>query len=152
MGARLRECRAGQFSGSARARLGQAVRNTKPGGLMYSKLLVVGALAAATLVVVGSSFARPDSTSVATTVVKVKAKDFVFVLSKKSVLHGKVKFVITNPSPAVHDFAIAGKKSKMVQPGKSTTLAVVLKKGKYPYKCTVDSHAKLGMKGVLKVT
>ena len=120
---------------------------------MYSKLLALGMIAAATLVLAGSSLARSDSTAVATTVVKVKAKDFLFVLSKKSVLHGKVKFVITNPSPAVHDFAIAGKKSKLVQPGKSTTLTVVFKKkGKYPYKCTVDSHAKLGMKGVLKVT
>jgi uncharacterized cupredoxin-like copper-binding protein len=119
---------------------------------MYSKLFACGVVAVAALVVAGSSLARPGSTSVATTVVKVKAKDFVFVLSKKSVLHGKVKFVITNPSPAVHDFSIAGKKSKMIPPGKSTTLTVVLKKGSYPYKCTVDSHAKLGMKGVLKVT
>ena len=119
---------------------------------MYSKLLALAVIAAVTLVLAGSSLARPDSPTVATTVVKVKAKDYLFVLSKKSVLHGKVKFVITNPSPAVHDFAIAGKKSKLVQPGKSTTLTVVLKKGKYPYKCSVDSHAKLGMKGVLKVT
>ena len=119
---------------------------------MSSKLLALGVIAAATLALAGSGLARPGSASVATTGVKVKTKNFVFVLSKKSVLHGKVKFVITNPSTVVHDFAIAGKKSKMVEPGDSTTLTVVLKKGKYPYKCTVDSHAKLGMKGVLKVT
>jgi plastocyanin len=28
----------------------------------------------------------------------------------------------------------------------------MLEKGSYPYKCTIDSHAKLGMKGVLRVT
>jgi len=117
---------------------------------MHSKLIAYGVIVAATLVLAGSSFARPAS--VATTVVSVKAKDFAFVLSKKSVVHGKVTFVITNPSPAVHDFAIAGKKSKMIPPGKSATLTVLLKKGKYPYKCTVDSHAQLGMKGILRVT
>jgi uncharacterized cupredoxin-like copper-binding protein len=119
---------------------------------MYSKLLAVGMIAAATLVLAASSVAQPESTSVATTVVKVKTKDFLFVLSKKTVLHGQVKFVISNPSPAVHNFVIAGKKSKLIKPGKSTTLTVVLKKGKSPYRCSVDSHAKLGMKGILKVT
>ena len=39
-----------------------------------------------------------------------------------------------------HDFGIAGHTSKTVQPGKSTTIAVTLKPGRYPYKCTVDSH------------
>ena len=37
-------------------------------------------------------------------------------------------------------------------PGQTTTLTVTLKRGSYPYKCTLDSHAKLGMKGVLRVT
>jgi uncharacterized cupredoxin-like copper-binding protein len=124
---------------------------TEEEGVMYSKLVVAVATAAASLALVGSGVAEPQSSAVATTVVKVKAKDFLFVLSKKTVLHGRVKFVVSNPSPAVHDFAIAGKKTKMIKPGKSATLTVVLKKGRYPYKCTVDSHAKLGMKGFLKV-
>ncbi|TML46629.1 MAG: hypothetical protein E6G20_10445 [Actinobacteria bacterium] len=118
---------------------------------MYSKLLAGGMIAAAALVLAGSSGARPQSTAV-TTVVRVKAKDFVFVLSRKTVPHGRVEFVITNPSPVAHDLAIAGHKSKLVQPGKSRTLTVTLKRGHYPYRCTVDSHAKLGMKGVLVVT
>ncbi|TML23435.1 MAG: hypothetical protein E6G28_02915 [Actinobacteria bacterium] len=118
---------------------------------MYSKLLAGGLIAAAALVLAGASVARPQSTAV-TTVVRVKAKDFVFVLSRKTVPHGRVEFVITNPSPAAHDLAIAGHKSKLVQPGKSRTLTVTLARGHYPYRCTVDSHAKLGMKGVLVVT
>ena len=117
---------------------------------MYSKLLAGGMIAAAALMLAGSSGARPQSTAV-TTVVRVKA-DFVFVLSRKTVPHGRVEFVITNPSPVAHDLAIAGHKSKLVQPGKSRTLTVTLKRGHYPYRCTVDSHAKLGMKGVLVVT
>ena len=85
-------------------------------------------------------------------VVRVTAKDFSFVLSRQSVPHGRVEFVIKNVGKTVHDFEIAGHVSKMIQPGKSTTMSVQFKAGRYPYKCMVDSHAKLGMKGVLRVT
>ena len=90
--------------------------------------------------------------TVKTTTVTVKAKDFKFVLSKTTVPHGKITFVIKNVGHTPHDFSIAGHKSGRTQPGKTTRLTVTLKKGRYPYKCTVDSHAKLGMKGVLHVT
>jgi plastocyanin len=130
--------------------LGHSVERTFEEGAMYMKL-VVGTILAGAILLAGAGVARSESATASTTVVRVKAKDFAFVLSQKSAPHGRIKFVITNPSPAVHDFAIAGHKSKLVQPGKSTTLVVTLKKGRYPYKCTVDSHAKLGMKGVLVV-
>ena len=42
------------------------------------------------------------------------------------------------------DFKIAGKKSPMVQPGKSATLKVTLKPGKMKYQCTVPGHAAAG--------
>jgi len=87
-----------------------------------------------------------------TTTVNVTAKDFSFKLSKTTVKHGSITFMIKNDGHTAHDFSIAGHKSKTVQPGKTTTLTVTLKKGSHPYKCTIDSHAKLGMKGVLKVT
>lgn len=98
---------------------------------------------------VGTAAARP-STAQATTV-KVMAKDFSFALSTKTVKPGRVTFVIFNDSPAQHDFAIAGHQSKTIGPEKSTRLTVTLKPGRYPYTCTVDSHAGLGMKGVLRV-
>jgi len=48
---------------------------------------------------------------------------------------------------------IAGHTSKAVGPGKTTTLTVTLTKpGRYPYRCTIDSHTQLGMRGVLRVT
>ena len=84
--------------------------------------------------------------------VKVTAKDYTFELSTNKVPAGRVKFVIKDMGSAEHDFAIAGHTSKTIQPGQSTTLTVTLKEGKYPYRCTVDSHAELGMKGVLRVT
>ena len=93
--------------------------------------------------------AQPSSTL---HTVKVTAKDYTFVLSPTKVPAGRVKFVIKDTGSAEHDFAIAGRTSKTIQPGQSTTMTVTLKKGKYPYRCTVDSHAELGMKGVLRVT
>jgi uncharacterized cupredoxin-like copper-binding protein len=98
----------------------------------------------------GNAVARPSKAL--ETTVKVTAKDFSYVLSPKTVHHGRVMFVIKNTGATAHDFAIAGHVSKMVQPGKTVKLTVTLKKGRIPYRCTVDSHARLGMKGVLKVT
>jgi uncharacterized cupredoxin-like copper-binding protein len=114
----------------------------------YSLALV----AVLSLALVGAGGAAAQMSAVQTTTVQVKAKDFKFVLSRKTVPHGRITFVIKNIGAADHDFAIAGHRSKSIGPGKTTRLTVTLKKGKHPYKCTVDSHAELGMKGVLTVT
>jgi uncharacterized cupredoxin-like copper-binding protein len=86
------------------------------------------------------------------TSVMVVAKEYSFTLTPKTVPHGYVTFTIKNEGKTTHDFWIDGHTSKMVSPGKATHLTVELDAGHWPYKCTVDSHAKLGMKGVLKVT
>ena len=117
---------------------------------MRPRLLAVLPVLALMLVVAGSAAARPAAARATT--VKVTAKDFSFVLSRKTVRHGRVKFVIRNSGQTDHDFAIAGHRSKMISPGKTVTLTVMLKRGRRPYRCTVDSHAALGMKGVLRVT
>ena len=118
--------------------------------MRFRSLSAAAALVLA-LTVVGVAAARSSSTHVAT--VKVTAKDFSFVLSPKTVKHGRVTFVIRNAGHAPHDFAIAGPHSKTIGPGKTTKLTVTFaKRGSYPYRCTVDSHAELGMKGVLRVT
>jgi uncharacterized cupredoxin-like copper-binding protein len=84
--------------------------------------------------------------------VNVTAKEYKFILSKKSAPHGKVTFHVVNKGKTSHNFKIAGKKTAILKPGKKATLTVTLKKGKSPYVCTVDSHAKFGMKGVFKAT
>jgi uncharacterized cupredoxin-like copper-binding protein len=94
----------------------------------------------------------PATAAQRATTVRVTAKEYSFALSRTSVPHGKVKFVIENTGSSDHDFAIAGHVSKTIGPHASTTLVVSLKKGKHPYRCTVDSHEELGMKGVLHVT
>ena len=89
----------------------------------------------------------------AATSVSVKACEFKYVISsKKTVSHGSMTFTIKNTGHVTHDLKINGKKSKLVQPGKSTTLKVTFSKaGKYKFQCTVPGHAAAGMKGTLTV-
>jgi len=108
------------------------------------------AVSVAALALAGTALANPAAARATT--VKVTAKEYSFVLSAKKVKPGRVTFVIRNAGSTVHDFAIAGHVSKMVDPGKTTRLVVTFKKpGRYQYSCTVDSHAELGMKGTLRV-
>jgi uncharacterized cupredoxin-like copper-binding protein len=79
---------------------------------------------------------------------KVQAVDLKFNLPLKSAHPGRVTFLVHNSGHVPHDFKIAGKKTPLIQPGKSATLKVTLRKGKYPYLCTVPGHAAAGMKGI----
>ena len=83
----------------------------------------------------------------------VAASEFKFVLSAKSAGRGLVIFKVKNVGKLAHDFQINGRKTTMIAPGKSNTLRVTfLKKGAYPYKCTVPGHAAAGMKGVFTIS
>jgi uncharacterized cupredoxin-like copper-binding protein len=87
------------------------------------------------------------------TTIKVTAKSFKFTLSAKTAKRGIVIFKVTNTAAIQHDFSIKGRTTRKLSHGQSATLRVTfLRKGKYPYKCTVDSHASLGMKGVFTIT
>jgi len=103
-----------------------------------------------------SGSASAQSSAARATVVKVtagKPSEFRFKLSKATVKHGKVTFVVTNGGSLPHDFKIAGKRTKLLQSGKSARLVVTFKKkGSYAYLCTVSGHAAAGMKGKLRVT
>ena len=113
------------------------------------------ALAAALMVLAlgaTAAFAARPATQSAGTTVNVTMKDFKFVLSASSAKKGAVTFKLKNTGKTGHDFAINGKKSAILAAGKTGTLKVTFtKKGKFPYKCTVDSHAQLGMKGTFTV-
>ncbi|MES1247142.1 MAG: cupredoxin domain-containing protein [Actinomycetota bacterium] len=86
------------------------------------------------------------------TKVVVKASEWKFVLSRKTVPVGTVIFTVENKGKIGHDFKIDGKKTKVIAPGKLATLKVVFKKkGTFAYVCDVPGHAKLGMKGKLGV-
>jgi uncharacterized cupredoxin-like copper-binding protein len=116
---------------------------------------VAAVLAVALVPLAGAGTARSDSTAAAT-IVKVKAGSptpFAFKLSTKTLAKpGKVIFEVKNVGKLAHDFKIAGKKTALLQPGKTAKLTVAFKtKGKYSYKCTVPGHAAAGMKGVFVV-
>ena len=52
---------------------------------------------------------------------------------------------VTNRGDIAHDFKIAGKKTKIIRPGKSASLTVRLSGGrKYKYVCTLPGHAASG--------
>jgi uncharacterized cupredoxin-like copper-binding protein len=95
---------------------------------------------------------RETAVDAKATIVRVTATEFKFKLSKVKVPVGKVTFRVTNRGKITHDFKIAGKKTKLLAPGKSATLTVTFRKsGRVAYTCTVPGHAAAGMKGVLAV-
>lgn len=106
---------------------------------------------AAPLVTIAADTGTTASRATAVAVTAGKPTEFRFTLSKKTVAKGVATFRVTNRGKLGHDFKIAGKTSKLVAPGKSTTLRVTLKKGKLRYLCTVPGHAAAGMRGTLTV-
>ncbi len=115
--------------------------------LMSAALLMVAGSAVA-----NAATAQKASATTASTTISVSAIEYKFKLSATSLKKpGSVTFKIKNAGHVAHDFKIDSKTSKMVEPGQSTTLTVTLKKGSYPYLCTVPGHAALGMKGTFKV-
>jgi len=116
------------------------------------RMLIVAASAVAIAVPATSALGSAHQTALLARV-NVKASEFKFVLSKKTAKRGVVVFKITNVGKISHDFQISGRKTKLISAGKSATLRVTfLRKGHYPYKCTVPGHAALGMKGVFTIT
>jgi uncharacterized cupredoxin-like copper-binding protein len=120
---------------------------------MHPSLSAARLAAAAAALVAAFALAGPALATAAhrTSTVKVTATEFKFKLSPATAKAGSVTFSIVNKGKLAHDFMIAGKKSRLVKPGKTGKLTVRLKAGKYPYKCTVPGHAAAGMKGTLSV-
>ncbi|MDX6631939.1 MAG: hypothetical protein QOH00_4185 [Gaiellales bacterium] len=111
-------------------------------------LVVLGAA----LMVTAPAIAAADHTAAKTTTITVKMTEFKFALSKASAPKGTVIFKVTNKGSVAHDFKINGKKTSLVNPGKSATLTVKFQKtGKFPYLCTVPGHAASGMKGTFTI-
>src|SRR5262249_24772996 len=107
----------------------------------------VGLIAGAFLPVGSAGTAGAHATK--STTITVVAKEWSFTLSKRTVPVGTtVVFKVTNKGKIGHNFAVGGKKTPLIQPGKSATLTVKFAtKGKFAYSCTVPGHAALGMKG-----
>jgi uncharacterized cupredoxin-like copper-binding protein len=117
---------------------------------MKLRVLFLSLVAAVGLTFASVAFSQSQATKATT--ITVTAKEFKFVLSAKTVAHGTVTFKVVNKGKLQHDFKIGGKKTALINPGKSATLKVTLGKGSKAYSCTVAGHAAAGMKGTLKVT
>jgi uncharacterized cupredoxin-like copper-binding protein len=124
------------------------------------KRIMVGAVAVAAIAFFGATARAGRAPAVAKApqkaallkTVKVTAKDLSFTLSTKSAKRGVVVFKVTNAGALKHDFQVKGRKTKLLSHGQSATLRLTfLKKGNYPYKCTVPGHAAGGMKGVFVI-
>jgi uncharacterized cupredoxin-like copper-binding protein len=124
---------------------------------MLTRTMIVSVFAAS-VVALGipaqaPALARTAHRAALVTKINVTAVSFGFILSKKTAKRGIVIFKVTNIDRVKHDFSIKGRKTRKLSHGQSATLRVTfLRKGHYPYKCTVDHHAKLGMKGVFTIT
>jgi uncharacterized cupredoxin-like copper-binding protein len=114
-------------------------------------VLVLGVAGVATAFAIPAIGARSSASSTVT--IRVTATEFKFALSRKTVVPGTtVVFKVTNKGKIPHNFKIAGKKTPLIQPGKTATLKVVFrKKGRFGYLCTLAGHAANGMKGTFGV-
>ncbi|MSO95355.1 MAG: glucose dehydrogenase [Thermoleophilia bacterium] len=82
----------------------------------------------------------------------VKASEFRFAVSKSRVAVGSTVFAVRNGDSVVHDFVVAGRRTRILQPGEQQSLKVIFKKpGRYVYFCSVPGHRNAGMKGLLTV-
>jgi uncharacterized cupredoxin-like copper-binding protein len=112
-------------------------------------VLALGVVAAALLWALPAAATQSAPRATTISVTAGSPSEFKFKLSKTSAPAGSVTFNVSNKGNLPHDFKIAGKKTPLIQPGKTAKLTVTLKKGANAYLCTVSGHAAAGMKGTL---
>jgi plastocyanin len=109
---------------------------------------------AAILVLSGAALGaavKSGAGSVTITVTAGKPSEYKFTLSKTTVPAGTVVFKVVNQGKKPHNFVIAGKKTALIAPGKSSTLTIVFQtKGRFAYSSSVLGQS--SMKGVFNVT
>jgi uncharacterized cupredoxin-like copper-binding protein len=111
-----------------------------------AKVALIPLLALGALSLTGAGSA---GASTSTKVIAVET-DFHIALSKKTFSAGSYTFVAKNKGQTTHAIMITGPGLKNAMtpnfgPGKSATLKVKLKKGKYDIYCPVPGHQALGM-------
>ncbi|MCW2976508.1 MAG: hypothetical protein JWM06_1789 [Actinomycetia bacterium] len=101
----------------------------------------------------GAASSIASSKAGATTKITVVGTEFKFAFSKRSIpAPGTVIFTFVNKGKISHNFAIGGKVTPNLLPGKSAKLTVKFtKKGHFAYSCTIPGHAGAGMKGTFSV-
>ena len=112
-------------------------------------------VAAAALALAGAGLATAawsGERAAPTTAVRVVVREFSFTLSRRTVPPGRVRFTVVNRGALPHDFAIGGRKTRLLARGQSAVLTVSIpRQGRIAYRCSVPGHAAAGMEGVLSV-
>jgi hypothetical protein len=104
----------------------------------------------AVLVVAAPTNAQPAQTK---TRITVTMTDYRILLSTRSAPAGELVFTIFNRGKRPHTFRIGPKQTLPITPGRTGRLVVViLTKGPQRYSSTLDSDARRGMRGVLRLT
>jgi quinohemoprotein ethanol dehydrogenase len=89
-----------------------------------------------------------DQKTASSHVINVAGWEYAFKLGSSTIPAGKDTFVFKNVGTTVHNFAIVNSKAgKYIDSGKTSSLTVTLKPGKYTYECLVPYHASYGMEG-----
>ncbi len=120
-------------------------------------ITIAGALALALLGAALAGVVAHASAGSTTKTINVTEKEFKITLSSRKVAPGKVKFVVKNVGKLTHGLDISGPGVKkahtpLIKPGKSATLTITLKSGKYTIWCPVPGHEAQGMKTTLTGT
>ena len=119
--------------------------------------LIAGGIAVALLALAlasGVSVAGAKSKRPQERTVKADANGLLkFDKTRLSAKPGKIELVMKNPrgSGLEHGIAIAGKKGKLVAPGRTSRVEVRLKRGTYTFYCPFPGHRAAGMRGKLVI-
>jgi len=114
--------------------------------------MVRGLLVVVVLVVVGATPLLGAPAPVVLT-----ATEFKWTPKDVTVTAGEITFTIVNKGSVEHNFVVEDAKGKALKeveailPGKTMTVKVSLKAGKYTIACTVPGHREAGMVGTLTV-
>src|SRR5437762_563777 len=91
-----------------------AIRGSRWIGAVLLPCTTSAGLLALVAVAVMPAFGSSRASSVSITVTEGKPTEYSFTLSRKTVAQGTVVFEITNRGTVSHDFAIAGKKTRLL--------------------------------------
>ena len=121
--------------------------------MSVGRVVVSVAAAAAAIAFAAALPGSVSAGSTETLTIRVDARDFSFKLSRRAVPAGaSVRFLVRNRGTTTHDFVVKGRRTRTLRPGQIQAITVKFpRKGTYRFLCSVEGHARLGMKGSLGV-
>jgi nitrite reductase (NO-forming) len=126
-------------------------KNGLPVFIIVSLFLFVSMVSA--VVIFGKESEAKGASEAKGVSVHVVESEYKITLARKAVPAGPVTFLVANSGKLQHDLAVqGGKATPLIDPGKSATLTVTLKKGTTIVFCNVPGHRQLGMVAKLTVT